>query len=183
MQSDNDKSKAGVRKQHRKERREERKKKIQEDLSLYGSEILNSEEMQHAFEQKHHNVSTVGDHTLRVARTSLKICYALKKLHIPTDIPAVVAGSLCHDLGILGRKKKFDSMKECSRQHPVDSVEVAQKLVGELPEKTSDIISRHMWPAGKSKPPNSLEAVIVSAADKIASVEDIVKGGSDIISR
>ena len=61
-------------------------------------------------------------------------------------------------------------------QHPSDSVEVAQKLVGELPEKTTDIITRHMWPVGRSKPPNSLEAAIVSAADKVAAVEDFIEG-------
>ena len=170
---DHDKS---DRKKRKEELRERKRERIQEDLSLYGSDILNSDEMRHAFEQKHHTLSTVGEHTLRVAETSLKICYALRRLHIATDIPAVVAGSLCHDLGILGRDEKYDSMKECSMQHPADSVEVAQKLVGELPEKATDIITRHMWPVGRSKPPNSLEAAIVSAADKIAAVEDFVEG-------
>lgn len=149
---------------------------LPEEISLYGSGILDSEEMRQAFAQKHHTLSTVGEHTLRVAKTSLKICHTLRRLHIETDVPAVVTGSLCHDLGILGRDEKFASMKECSAQHPADSVELAQKLVGELPEKTADIISRHMWPVGGSKPPNSLEGAIVSAADKIAAVEDFIEG-------
>ena len=157
-------------------RKESSREGMQQDLELYGREILNSEEMRRAFAQKHHTLSTVGAHTMRVAATSLAICYMLKKLHIQTDIPAVVTGSLCHDLGILGRNEKFGSAKECSRQHPVDSVELAQKLTGELSEKTADIIERHMWPVGRAKPPNSLEAAIVSAADKIAAVEDFVEG-------
>ena len=160
----------------RQELRERKKKMIQEDLNRYGNEILNSDEMKHAYHQTHHTLSTVGEHSMRVARTSLQICYTLRKLHIATDIQAVVAGSLCHDLGILGRYEKFDSSRECFTQHATDSVEVAQKLVGELPDKTTDIISRHMWPFGRSKPPNSLEAVIVSTADKIAAVEDFVAG-------
>ncbi len=163
-------------KKHRLLLREKSRQKTQEDLTRYGGRILNSDEMRHAFEQKHHTLSTVGAHTLRVAQTSLIICYALRRLHIATDIPAVVTGSLCHDLGILGRDKKYDSKKKCTMQHPADSVDIAQKLVGELPEKTTDIISRHMWPVGRSKPPNSLEAVIVSAADKIAAVEDFIEG-------
>ena len=173
METSNHKS---IRQLQKQERRDRRKVKIQRDILRYGSEILDSDEMQEAFKQKHHTLSTVGEHSLRVARTSLAICYALRKLRVPTDIPAVVAGSLCHDLGILGRNEKYDSNKECSRLHPGDSVEVAQKLVNDLPEKTTDIISRHMWPAGQSKPPNSLEATIVSAADKIAAVGDFVKG-------
>ena len=160
----------------KKKRQEERRESMQRDLERYGGRILHSDEMRRAFRQKHHTLSTVGEHTMHVAMTSLAICYALNKLHVKTDIPAVVTGSLGHDLGILGRNEKYGSSRECSRQHPEDSAEVAEKLMGELPKKTEDIITRHMWPVGKSKPPNSLEAVIVSAADKIAAVEDFVEG-------
>ncbi len=159
-----------------KDRRAEKKERIQRDLALYGNGILDSDEMQSAFSQKHHTLSTVGDHTLRVARKSLSICYTLQKLHIRTDIRAVVTGALCHDLGILGRDEKYGSERECSRQHPAHSVQVAEKLVGELPEKTEDIISHHMWPGGNSGIPRSREALIVSAADKLAAVEDFVAG-------
>ena len=152
------------------------KRRYKNDIEHYGGEILQSQELHRAYSQTHHTWSTVGEHTLRVAAASLAICYALKKLHIKTDIPAVVTGSLCHDLGILGRGGKFHSSKECSRQHPVDSVEVASRLTGELSEKEEAIITRHMWPVGKAKPPNSLEAAIVSAADKVAAVEDFVEG-------
>ena len=157
-------------------RKQSRREAMHEDLMLYGGKILNSEEMQRAFAQKHHTLSSVGAHTMRVAMTSLAICYALKKLHIKTDISSVVTGSLCHDLGILGRNEKYHSSGECSRQHPLDSVEIANKLTGGLSDKEADIIARHMWPVGKSKPPNSLEGAIVSAADKVAAVEDFVEG-------
>ena len=157
-------------------RKQSRREAMHEDLMLYGGKILNSEEMQRAFTQKHHTLSSVGAHTMRVAMTSLAICYALKELHIKTDISSVVTGSLCHDLGILGRNEKYHSSGECSRQHPLDSVEIANKLTGGLSDKEADIIARHMWPVGKSKPPNSLEGAIVSAADKVAAVEDFVEG-------
>ena len=155
------------RNQHKAHRERARK-----DLQRYGDKILRSEEMHQAFQQKHHKLSTVGDHTMHVALASLGLCYALRKLHISTDIPSVVTGSLCHDLGILGREKKYGSQEECLRQHPADSVETARKLVGELTDKTEDAISRHMWPFAGSKRPNSLEGVIVSTADKIATFED-----------
>ena len=158
------------------ERQEKQKEKIRSDLETYGSGILNSDEMREAFGQTHHTRSTVGEHTQRVAEKSLAICYALDRLHIRTDIPAVVTGSLCHDLGILGRDDKYKSEQECYRQHPAESIEVAQKLVDDLPEKTRDIIEHHMWPTSGSKAPNSLEGVIVSAADKAAAVEDFILG-------
>ena len=158
------------------EKREDRKERINSDLQKYGGEVLDSEEMQEAFEQIHHRRSTVGEHTMRVAVSSVMICYALRKLHIKVSIPAVVIGALCHDLGMLGRDKKFSSARECSREHPKDSVEVARELVGEMPEKAEDIIERHMWPIGESEAPNSIEGVIVSVADKYNAVKDIVKG-------
>ena len=33
-------------------------------------------------------------------------------------------------------------------EHSADSVEPAQMLMGELPEKTTGIVARHMWPVG-----------------------------------
>ena len=152
------------------------KNQIEKDIVRYGKSILNSDELQAAYRQTHHTWSTVGEHTIRVAAASLLICYALRKIHVQTDISAVVEGSLCHDLGILGRDEKYASDKECKRQHPVDSVEVARELLADLPEKSADIIERHMWPAGHSKAPNSIEGVIVSTADKYAALQDIVEG-------
>lgn len=158
------------------EKRENRKDRIKDDLMLYGNDVLKSEEMKKAFEQTHHQWSTVGEHTFRVAFYSVMISYALKKLNIKVNVPAVVIGALCHDLGILGRSEKFSSAKECSREHPKESVEVAREIVGEMPEKTEDIIERHMWPAGESEAPNSIEGVVVSVADKYSAVKDLVKG-------
>ena len=100
----------------------------------------------------------------------------LKKLHIKVNVPAVVVASLCHDLGMLGRYEKFSSGKECSREHPKESVAVARELVSDLPEKTEDIIERHMWPMGQAKAPNSIEGIVVSVADKYNAVKDLVKG-------
>ena len=158
------------------EKRENRKDRIKGDLMRYGSDVLKSEEMKQAFEQTHHQWSTVGEHTFRVAFSSVVICYALRKLNIKVSIPAVVVGALCHDLGILGRSEKFSSAKECSREHPKESVEVAREIVSDMPEGTEDIIERHMWPAGESEAPNSIEGVVVSVADKYSAVKDIVKG-------
>ena len=98
---------------YRKKQRPERRERVREELERFGREILDSEEMQRAFAQKHHTLSTVGEHTMRVAEKSLSMCHALRRLHIQTDIPAVVKGSLCHDLGILGRNEKYSSAGVC----------------------------------------------------------------------
>lgn len=157
-------------------KRSEHRKQIDRDLERYGSSVLSSEIMKEAFQQTHHRRSTVGEHTFRVARTSLEISRFLQKLHIRVDIPSVVIGSLCHDLGIVGRNEKYASNRECYRKHAEDSVTVAKELLEDLPGKTEEIIQRHMWPMRQSRIPNSLEGFIVSAADKYSSVIDFVKG-------
>ena len=158
------------------EKRNNRKERIKNDIDSFGGDILSSDELKEAYEQTHHMWSTVGEHTLRVTASSVMICYALRKLGIKANIPAVVIGSLCHDLGILKRDEKYESKKECYREHPADSVKVAKELVPDLTEHSADIIERHMWPGGSSKLPNSVEGMIVSVADKYAAVKDIVKG-------
>lgn len=157
-------------------KREYLNQRIADDVERYGGEVIDSEEMRSAFEQTHHRWSTVGEHTIRVTVSSVMICYVLKKLHIKVNVPAVVVASLCHDLGMLGRYEKFSSGKECSREHPKESVAVARELVSDLPEKTEDIIERHMWPMGQAKAPNSIEGIVVSVADKYNAVKDLVKG-------
>ena len=158
------------------EKRKNRKERIKNDIDSFGGDILSSDELKEAYDQTHHMWSTVGEHTLRVTASSVMICYALRKLGIKANIPAVVIGSLCHDLGILRRDEKYGSNKECYREHPADSVKVAKELVPDLTEHSADIIERHMWPGGSSKLPNSVEGMIVSVADKYAAVKDIVKG-------
>lgn len=160
------------------EKRDNRKERIRNDVELYGSEVLNSEEMQQAFEQTHHKRATVGEHSLRVTMSSVLLCYALRKMNIKVNIPAVVIASLCHDLGILGRHNKYSNARECVEEHPRESVAIARDIVEELPENTEEIIERHMWPLGDSKAPNSLEGAIVSAADKYTAVKDLVKGSN-----
>ncbi|MBR5046760.1 MAG: 5'-methylthioadenosine/adenosylhomocysteine nucleosidase [Eubacterium sp.] len=157
-------------------RQEDRKNRIRKDLVRYGYDVLQSEEMKKAFEQTHHLWSTVGEHTVRVAFSSVMICYALRKLRIKVNLPIVIVGALCHDLGIVGREEKYSSRLECSREHPKDSVEIAGEILDDLPDETRDVIERHMWPIGRSKAPNSLEGFIVSLADKYNSVKDLVKG-------
>ena len=128
------------------EKRENRKERIRGDLELYGGEVLQSDEMKQAYDQTHHKWSTLGEHTMRVAMSSVMICYALRKLNIKVNIPLVVVTSLCHDLGMLDRGK-FASLKESNVEHPKES-----------------------------GAPDSLEGAIVSVADKYNAVKDIVKG-------
>ena len=129
----------------------QRRGQMQADLSRYGRESW-TEEMRQASGRRITPSPRWGAHHAR-RHDEPAICYVLKKLRIKTDIPAVVTGSLCHDLGILGRGGKFHSSKECSRQHPVESVKVAHKLTGSCPKKRKRSSPATCGPSGKAKPP------------------------------
>ena len=62
-------------------------------VRTYGAEVLDSPEFRKAKEQKHHHVTTVGDHSLGVAYVSVKICRFLNAMHIKTDTESIVRGS------------------------------------------------------------------------------------------
>ncbi len=147
----------------------------EKDLQRYGAKILTSGQFRKAGRQKHHLRASVAEHSVRVARASLKIAYALDNFGIRTDKRSLVIGSLCHDLGMLGRDEKYKNNAECCRRHPGDSVEESRKLVPDIDLKTQQIIERHMFPLN-GRPPTSLEGAIVSAADKYASVQDLILG-------
>lgn len=145
-------------------------------LNRYGKSIMHSEEFKQAMNQCHHKRSSVGMHTMRVVAASIWVCYLLKKIHVHTDSEAVVKGALCHDLGILGRDEKFESNKECYREHPEESVEVAKELIPNLSTKAEAIIRTHMWPV-TTEAPTCKEGVIVSLADKVVAIRDFCSFG------
>lgn len=139
----------------------------------YGEEILASPEFRQALQQKHHHVTTVGDHSLGVAYTSVKICRFLNAMHLKTDTRAMVRGALCHDLGIVGRYEKFKNNLVCWQRHPIESVEVAGNLLGDLTRREEDIICHHMWPTTPAAP-HCREGYVIVVADKYCSIKEVL---------
>lgn len=144
----------------------------EEKIEKYGAEILRSEKFKQASQQKHHFVSTVGDHSLDVARTALEIAEKLEKTGISVDEEKLVKISLCHDFGILGRfEGKFTSRYDCCHRHPKESAKEYQEIYPEADKKEIHAISRHMWPA-TILPPDSIEGWILTISDKICGIEE-----------
>ena len=141
-------------------------------VRTYGAEVLDSPEFRKAKEQKHHHVTTVGDHSLGVAYVSVKICRFLNAMHIKTDTESIVRGALCHDLGIVGRYEKFSNNLVCWQKHPKESVRVAGKLLGDLNEREKDMIRHHMWPT-TPVPPHCREGYVIVIADKYCAVREV----------
>lgn len=133
----------------------------------YGAPILNTEEFHAALLQRHHLRSTVGIHSLRTAEAAVLLGRLFGE-----DQASLAKIALCHDLGILGREK-FHSPVECLKEHPACSVEKAKELIPNITQKEQDAILTHMWPLYSMRP-ESGEGWILSVADKIASVWDIL---------
>ncbi len=137
-------------------------------LFRYGGDILRSDLFRSAWDQTHHAVSTVAQHSLSVAVVSIYICLLLQRKHVRTDLRAVVVSSLCHDLGILGREKKYANEVQCCQRHPGDSVLAFRALTEEEDPLVEDAIAHHMWPL-TFLPPRHREGFILTLADKISS--------------
>ena len=148
-------------------------RKIVADITTYGKNILDSDLFREAFLQKHHTNTTVGEHTLNVTASALRMCYMLEKTGLKLDERAVTVGALCHDLGIIGRYEKFENNRVCCRLHPLDSVRISEKLVPDIDHKTEEIIRCHMWPLNGWMP-TSVEGYIITMADKYSSIRELL---------
>lgn len=140
-------------------------------IRLYGDNILNSQEFGNTTDEVHHKHSSLEDHTLNVTIAGAKLCRRLNKMHIDVDEKDVIQASLCHDLGMIDRDEKYETDKDAWKQHPVESVKSARKLIPGMSKRAESIIMTHMWPICGERP-RSKEAVVVSIADKYASIID-----------
>jgi len=142
-----------------------------------GEKIFHSRYFEEARTQRHHKRTTVAAHTMGVAATSLKLYYLCRALHINVNKEDLIRASLCHDLGIVGRDRKFSDNIECCHQHPIDSVAAAKEIFPDLDERTEDAIRHHMWPC-TLVPPHHIEGVIVTIADKYCAMAEGIAGNN-----
>ena len=159
----------------RKERREERRALALNDVYEYGESIVSTDIYKKAMVQTHHRKTTVGDHSESVAVTALRMCRKIGRISIYSDEKQVVMAALAHDLGIVGRHEKYSNEITTVLHHPEDSAKIAREMLPGMGNKFYDSISRHMFPI-TFLPPTSIEGVIVSLADKVVSVKELVKG-------
>ena len=141
------------------------------DIYIYGKRVLESDEYLATFNQTHHHILSVGEHTLHVTLRGLSISYDLIKKGYSVNINNVVIACLCHDLGIIGRYDKFDNNLICCYLHPLHSARIAERLIDNLPRETRKAISRHMFPA-TLLPPLSLTGFILISADKSSAITE-----------
>lgn len=141
-----------------------------EHVKTIGAVIIASPEFKNASKQTHHIRGNVAAHMINTAYYSYCICSFLNKLGIKTSTEELIISCLCHDLGIVGnRHHKYTTGPECIKNHPIDSIPIARRLMGSLTPRQEDTILMHMWPLALSHP-RYREGVILSLVDKYCSV-------------
>ncbi len=147
-----------------------RSKKYLEYVKTVGADVIASPEFQKAYEQKHHFRGNVGAHMINTAYYSYWLCKVLNKIGIKTNTDELIISCLCHDLGIVGnRHHKYVTGPECLKQHPVDSIPIANQVMGSLTPDQEDTILNHMWPLSSSSP-SCREGYILTIIDKYCSL-------------
>lgn len=134
------------------------------------AKYLKDEQVQSLQNIPHHDSNRLA-HSLKVSYLAYKLC---KKYHL--DYESAAKAGLLHDF-------YFNRIEECKtikdkvslfmNDHPEDAVKNAlEKFYLSPLEK--DIIVSHMWPASKHMP-KYRESFVVSYADKIYSLGEVVK--------
>jgi uncharacterized protein len=149
------------------------KRRIAQQISKHGSDILSSKEFKEAENQIHHYMTTVASHSLKTAMAGVEICFLLKKAGIRADLRKVVRTALLHDLGMVGRRQLYRNNYECCLRHPGNSAAISRQIWKDIDEKSLAAIESHMWPLSVHIP-RTREAFVLCLADKIASVRDLI---------
>ncbi|MCR5402337.1 MAG: HD domain-containing protein [Butyrivibrio sp.] len=149
-------------------------------IERHGRDILDSKEFKRSLGQVHHHKTTVGLHSIRTAMIGLWIIDRLKKSGIKVDERKVVRITLLHDLGMLGRKKRYKNDFECGYMHPRNSADTARKIWKDIDIVSIKAIKSHMWPLSLNVP-TSKEAFVLCLADKLASYKDITFKGEEAL--
>ncbi len=172
IQKDGDapKKKMDLRNRIPKERVEETE--LSERIRYLGEPLFQTELFKEGEQQKHHRTTLMG-HTLQVAANAERIALMFLRYGIEVNVNDVVIAALCHDIGMVGRARKYRNNYECCKKHPADSVAEARKIYPNLSKKAEDAILHHMWPINRHAP-KSPEAWTVLLSDKLCSIGGVV---------
>ncbi|MDO4491543.1 MAG: HD domain-containing protein [Lachnospiraceae bacterium] len=147
-----------------------RSRKDLEHIKEVGAAIIASPEFEAARNQIHHLRGNVAAHMINTAYYSVCLCKLLNKIGISTNTDDLIISCLCHDLGIVNRRNnKYVTDPDCIKNHPIESVPIAERLLGSLTSCQKDTIRTHMWPLSSSRP-RYREGMILTIIDKYCSI-------------
>ena len=116
-----------------------------------------------------HGMTSVFEHTISVAKYSLKMANVLEKFGAKIDRRSLVRGAILHDYFL------YDWHHHDGRWHGFTHSDSAARNAAEdfdISPREENIIKSHMWPLTLRHLPRSREAAIVCIADKLCSAKE-----------
>lgn len=141
-----------------------------EVINKYGSDILNSSNMELNKKFIQHGSTSVYDHSISVTNMCLKI---VDKLNIKVDTKSLVRGALLHDYFLYDWHEKDKSHRLHGFKHAKIAYINASKEFN-LNKKEKNMILTHMFPLNL-RIPRYKESIILCVADKICATKETIE--------
>lgn len=141
-----------------------------EVINKYGSDILNSSNMELNKKFIQHGSTSVYDHSISVTNMCLKI---VDKLNIKVDTKSLVRGALLHDYFLYDWHVKDKSHRLHGFKHAKIAYINASKEFN-LNKKEKNMILTHMFPLNL-RIPRYKESIILCVADKICATKETIE--------
>jgi len=138
----------------------------------YGADILDSEIYTKCAHYIQHGDTSVREHSISVAMTSVAIA---RRLPFKFAYSSLVRGSLLHDFFLYDWHDKNKPIDNHAFGHASRALENAAQWFSINPLE-ADMIKKHMFPLNIT-PPKYRETVILTIADKICSFKETMKIG------
>ena len=144
--------------------------KQKNELEEIYQSFLRDEKILRMKEIEMHRGSNCYIHSFKVAKLAIK--RALRHHKIDIDIYTVLFAAILHDYYLYDWRKDHSKMKHHMSNHPYIAAENAMKDFG-INEPVKRAIETHMWPVNIADYPRSIEATLVSNADKAIYIREI----------
>ena len=123
----------------------------------------------------HHGSRSTYTHCVDVARTAF---WLNEKLRMRADEKMLVRGAMLHDYFLYDWHDHGDKLH--GYHHPKIAARNAKKDF-DISDHEKKMIESHMWPLTLFHPPCSKEGWLLTAADKIISSQEVIKGRIEAI--
>ena len=143
-------------------------------MALYAADVLRSDGMQIEKSLPQHGHGSCFDHSIAVARVSVRIAHAL---HLRTDVESMIRGALLHDYFLYDWRDRLEEHRKHGRKHAGRALVNARRDFP-LSDISCDIIEKHMFPLN-IRLPRYRESYIVTLTDKVCAVREFTGAVTD----
>ena len=142
------------------------------DLVDLGGDIIISERFVSAIDVPHHSkTGNIAAHSLETAGYALLIARWLNRHGVSVNERDAVRASLLHDIGMTEEDIFLSPSREKGHTHPVEGARIAREEF-DANDVQVDAILHHMWPFCCLTPPHDAVGFVVTAADKMCSLNE-----------